>query len=75
MEEGRIPWAKRFQKKRGIRSMSWAWSMGMDLLVRSSGQDGIFIGGWLVGSGLLVGHGKGLLLGGVCDWHYGGGYM
>ena len=45
----------------------------MDLLVRSSGQDGIFIGGWLVGSGLLVGHGKGLLLGGVCGWHYGGG--
>lgn len=47
----------------------------MDLLVRSSGQDGIFIGGWLVGSGLLVGHGKGLLLGGVCEWHYGGGYL
>ena len=45
----------------------------MDLLVRSSGQDGIFIGGWLVGGGgLLVGHGKGLLLGGVCEWHYGG---
>ena len=45
----------------------------MDLLVRSSGQDGIFIDGWLVGGGdLLVGHGKGLLLGGVCEWHYGG---
>ena len=29
--------------------MFWAWSVGMDLLVRSSGQDGIFIGGWLVG--------------------------
>lgn len=48
----------------------------MDLLVRSSGQDGIFIDGWLVGGGdLLVGHGKGLLLGGVCEWHYGGGYL
>ena len=47
----------------------------MDLLVRSSGQDGIFIDGWLVGGDLLVGHGKGLLLGGVCEWHYGGGYL
>ena len=46
----------------------------MDLLVRSSGQDGIFYR-WVAGGGgdLLVGHGKGLLLGGVCEWHYGGG--
>ena len=36
---------------------------------------GYFIDGWLVGGDLLVGHGKGLLLGGVCDWHYGGGYL
>ena len=37
---------------------------------------GYFIDGWLAGGGdLLVGHGKGLLLGGVCDWHYGGGYL
>ena len=45
----------------------------MDLLVRSSGQDGIFYR-WVAGGGgdLLVGHGKGLLLGGVCEWHYGG---
>ena len=34
---------------------------------------GYFIDGWLVGGDLLVGHGKGLLLGGVCEWHYGGG--
>ena len=34
---------------------------------------GYFIDGWLVGGGdLLVEHGKGLLLGGVCEWHYGG---
>ena len=29
------------------------------------------MGGWW-GGDLLVGHGKGLLLGGVCEWHYGG---
>ena len=30
------------------------------------------MGGWWGGGDLLVGHGKGLLLGGVCEWHYGG---
>ena len=31
------------------------------------------MGSWWGGGDLLVGHGKGLLLGGVCEWHYGGG--